>query len=50
LTEILNDPGTVKKDHDWQRFLPQKRNVRLGENQNDEITDRLKDLGYLADD
>ncbi len=50
LSEILVDPGSVKIDDDWQRFSPNKRNVSLDQGQKDEITDRLKDLGYLADD
>jgi len=50
IKEILSDDREVTIDGDWRRFLDQKVDVTYDENQEAEITERLRALGYLADD
>jgi predicted AlkP superfamily phosphohydrolase/phosphomutase len=50
LAEILSDDTDVTVDDDWRRYQESKVTVTLDQNQEDEITERLRALGYLADD
>ena len=50
IKEILSDDREVTIDGDWRRFLDKKVDVTYDENQEAEITERLRALGYLADD
>lgn len=50
IQEILSDDHEVKFDSDWRRFLDQKVDISYDQNQEDEINERLRALGYLSDD
>ncbi len=49
LTEILVDPGQVKIDEDWRRFRGEKKEVQYDKDQEEEINERLRALGYISD-
>ncbi len=50
LQEILREERPVRIDADWRRFQGERREVEYGEGQEEEINERLRALGYLADD
>ncbi len=50
LAEILADPAPPRLDRDWRRFLGARREVGLEGDQEAEIRERLRELGYLSDD
>ncbi len=50
LTEILTDRGASRVEADWRRFLKNRASGTLAADQAEEITERLRELGYLSDD
>jgi len=49
-TEILSDDHPVETDPDWQRFRSSGDEISYTADQENEINERLKALGYLSDD
>jgi predicted AlkP superfamily phosphohydrolase/phosphomutase len=50
LSEILADPREPVFDRDWRRFQGERCAVAYGPEQETELRERLRALGYLADD
>jgi predicted AlkP superfamily phosphohydrolase/phosphomutase len=50
LTEILADTREIAIDRDWRRFYSDRKAVLYDRVQAEEITERLKALGYVSDD